>query len=425
MCTVLKVNGYQTELIDAIVEKLDETTIWNRLSFLKPEDLAVIQTSTGSCLHDYNFTKELKTRFGCRTALVSPHVTALPDEALHLSNCDYVFLGEFDYTPLKLARGDDPESISNLATPEFKTSIEYIQDLDSIPFPDRTLLKYKDYKNAACKHHPYTIAVSSRGCPYACRFCSFPQLFMGHKYRERSPQNVVDELKYLQDLGIQEVYYDDDCVTIGDRWFTISELIQKQNIHIPLTLSTRADTLTEEKIIALKNAGCETFRFGIESGNQFQLDAVHKGLDLEIVENVMSLCHKHNIDTHIGIMVGLPHDSPVTLNKTLKFVHKIKPTSVQFSITHVYPGTTMFKDLEEKGMLHYNNWSDWLNPDGSQRAIHCTEYLSPTEIDMWASKLFYRYYLSHPRTAIKGLLGLSSPKKIITTIIDGVKSQLW
>ena len=89
----------------------------------------------------------------------------------------------------------------------------YLQDLDTLPFPDRSLLPAKvDYFNPVVKRVPYTTAITSRGCPAKCSFCTVPY-FYGNRYRRRSAENVLQELELISSLGFREVMFRDETFT--------------------------------------------------------------------------------------------------------------------------------------------------------------------------------------------------------------------
>ncbi|MFX1298795.1 MAG: B12-binding domain-containing radical SAM protein, partial [Promethearchaeota archaeon] len=138
-----------------------------------------------------------------------------------------------------------------------------IQDIDSLPFPDRDLLE-----QSYLYHGKITTIISSRGCPFRCRFCSCWK-FSRKKWRVRSIENVIDEMLYLQAKGFKELIFTDDCFTARtDRVLKLCYLIKKEKLDFSWHTLGRVTQSEPQFLRTMVDAGCKTLSYGIESANR-------------------------------------------------------------------------------------------------------------------------------------------------------------
>jgi radical SAM superfamily enzyme YgiQ (UPF0313 family) len=170
----------------------------------------------------------------------------------------------------------------------YKTS--YIQDLDSLPFPDRRLMHAHEYTgDRFCKKRPYTHLITGRGCSASCTFCANKAMW-GRMVRRRSIRNVADEVEELLRDGWKEIYFADDTFTINKAYVRsfCTEIIQR-GLDFTWKAQARADTLDLETASMMKAAGCHTIQIGVESGNQKTLDFLKKGIRIADIEKAFDI----------------------------------------------------------------------------------------------------------------------------------------
>ena len=201
--------GYPVALIDAPADRLNLEEVVCQTKDFSP-GLVVMDTSTPSIHNDIKVCECLKETFPeAFFLLVGTHVTALPEDTLKLSNSiDAVAVGEYDYTVKEIARVlSSKENISSVKGITYKNSSgivrnerrPFIRNLDGLPFVSplyKKFLKMENYFNPNALYPMVTIT-TSRGCPFQCIFCVYPQTLMGHQFRVRSVENVVDEIEYI------------------------------------------------------------------------------------------------------------------------------------------------------------------------------------------------------------------------------------
>ncbi len=219
-----------------------------------------------------------------------------------------------------------------------------IENLDTLPFPDRYWDGFKKY------HYNYdgikfTTAMTSRGCPYNCAFCF--RLF-GQKVRNMSVERVITEAVQIQDLGFDGIMYYDDTFAIN-RERTTNIAKELNHIGMKFRCFTRANTIDEKLLCTLKKNGCLELGMGVESGSQKILDTVLKGVKVSDCERVIQMCRQNKMKLKIFLMLGLPGETTKTIEATKQFIIRNQPDDYDISIYTPFPKTKLW-DLHQKNM---------------------------------------------------------------------------
>jgi anaerobic magnesium-protoporphyrin IX monomethyl ester cyclase len=227
-----------------------------------------------------------------------------------------------------------------------------IENLDELPFPAWHLLPLKSAfsDNALFVGAGSTATIiTSRGCPYACSFCSNEKL-SGRRTRFRSPQNVLAEIKYLmKQYGIRNFRFHDDTLTVGkDRLMKICEGLKPLGIR--WRAETRVDQVSPEVLGAMKDAGCEEIAFGVESLSQKVLDRSHKRIMLCDVYSAIDMVKKVGMQVRLYFMIGLLGEPLGFADRLIKFCEETKPDAVDLSTFVPFPGSAMYEHPESFGL---------------------------------------------------------------------------
>jgi anaerobic magnesium-protoporphyrin IX monomethyl ester cyclase len=435
---VLERAKIEVMLVDGIAENLTELQFIDRIKLYQPE-LIVLEASTSSIDADIDIAQRIKPAIpSSKLAFCGPHIFMYQAEFMqeHLE-LDFVLQGEYEYTLLELVNQlqtqQDLAKVSGLiyrynGTVIVNPTRPVIENLDKLPWPSRKMLpmtKYCDLGNVLPQ--PGVQMWASRGCPYQCIFCSWPQImYGGHKYRVRNPVDVIDEMEWLvKEYGFKSVYFDDDTFNIGkERMLKISAEIKKRNLNIPWAIMARADTITIDTLKSMQDAGLIALKYGVESGVQELVTACQKSLDLHKVTETVRKTKELGIKVHLTFTFGLPGETKETIKQTVAYAVELDPDTVQFSIVTPYPGSKYFEMLDKKGYILSKNWQEY---DGYNRAVIRTDNLTQQDLEdglRYANQRWERhqvrrtmrpeYFLSNIKKAVR------NPKKAIQKIKEAL-----
>jgi anaerobic magnesium-protoporphyrin IX monomethyl ester cyclase len=428
MAGVLQENNIDVEILDATAEDMDFKDVEKELLKRKPDLVALtaLTPTIGRALETAQVVKE--TLPDSIVVMGGYHPTFNFIETLEDENIDIVIRGEGEYIMLNLVQAlenqsslhdvkgivfEDKNSKEIVVNPE----APLIQDLDELPFPALNLLPMKKYRLLDMDTHMTTM-ITTRGCPMQCSFCSSAAMH-GKKIRERSVENIVDEIEYLKtNYDIDTIAFMDDTFTLKKRKvMAICDEILKRNIEIMWGCTSRVDTLDEKLLKKMKEAGCITIFIGVESADQQQLDNMCKNTTIAKIENAFKIAHKLKIRTIASVALGMPGDTKEIMNKTVKFVHKLKPNYAIYSLATPYPGTRFYKEAFEKNLIKIKDWSKYTLITPILETIDC----SLNDMRKIQAKAFMKFYL-RPHYIIRQFL--QDGPYLLKTIFGVIKTAL-
>ncbi len=374
--------GYEVKIEDYIIEDCSAARFKHVIDEFKPDIIGATAVSMTvkkslAILKGYRSAAP-----GILTVMGGPHVTFDSDEILKTGVVDFIVRGEGEITFTELlhtiAHRGELSSVKGISyitdgkihhTPDR----ELIEDINILPYPARDLVSLSKYK---AMDLPINM-ITSRGCPHACIFC-LGRKMVGSRVRHYEVERVVDEFELLSGMGFSQINISDDLFTSNKkRCMAICDGIIARGINHPWTAFARVDTISEDLLYKLKDAGCTTLCFGIESGNQEILDRVKKKTTLEKCRTAAELCRKTGITPLASYILGLPGETKETVMNTLKFASEL---NMDFGI-HIlapFPGTEVREKSEEYGMKILTD--DWDLYDANQ-SVCSTEGILPETID--------------------------------------------
>lgn len=428
MAGVLQENNIDVEILDASAEDMDFKDVEKELLKRKPDLVALtaLTPTIGRALETAQVVKE--TLPDSIVVMGGYHPTFNFIETLEDENVDIVIRGEGEYIMLNLVQAlenqsslhdvkgivfEDKNSKEIVVNPE----APLIQDLDELPFPALNLLPMKKYRLLDIDTHMTTM-ITTRGCPMQCSFCSSAAMH-GKKIRERSVENIVDEIEYLKtNYDIDTIAFMDDTFTLKKRKvMAICDEILKRNIEIMWGCTSRVDTLDEKLLKKMKESGCITIFIGVESADQQQLDNMCKNTTIAKIENAFKIAHKLKIRTIASVALGMPGDTKEIMNKTVKFVHKLKPNYAIYNLATPYPGTRFYKEAFEKNLIKIKDWSKYTLITPILETIDC----SLNDMRKIQAKAFMKFYL-RPHYIIRQFL--QDGPYLLKTIFGVIKTAL-
>ncbi|HEX9023151.1 MAG TPA: radical SAM protein, partial [Geobacteraceae bacterium] len=293
----------------------------------------------------------------CFVAFGGPHATHRAREILGANPAvDAVIMGEGETTFLELAtslatKGGSLDGIRGMALRQgnelvFTPPREPLADLDGLPLP----ALYFDNAIAVDPRQQLEFIITSRGCPAACRFCSSP-LFWGRTLRFRSPESIVEEIRYIRDhYGL--IYFsirDDTFTARRERVMTFCRLLMREKLYILWNCQSRVNAVDGEMLRLMKKAGCECVQFGVESGSRRVLRDLGKSITPEQVKSAAAQVREAGINLSVYLITGVPGETGDDLQATLRLMEEIRPADGQVSPLAYYPGTDLFRRGVEKG----------------------------------------------------------------------------
>jgi len=230
-----------------------------------------------------------------------------------------------------------------------------IHSVDDVPRLDYSLVDLTRF----CGFEPMFLSpavavMGSRGCPFHCIFCNTP-LFWGNKVRFRSPELVVDEAEaFVNDYGVKEITFGDDTFNLNHPWAMeiFERVIQKglnKKVHFRLTSRVNEKLVTKEFLDMAHRAGVWYIFYGIESGSQYMLDRMKKGITVDEIRRAIRMTREAHIFSYCSFIVGLPGETKGTLLETEKLISEVGPTSYNWGFACPFPNTEFDKEVIAKG----------------------------------------------------------------------------
>jgi len=393
----LQAAGHEVRYIDSVIQDLDMDRTLDAARRESP-DAVFMETTTPSIEADYDSLARLKHATGSKIIVGGPHATHFHQQVLEdCQAIDVVIRHEFDTKIASVVSNlDDLDAVSGISFRNNGRIVDngdggYCTDLDAVPFPDRETVPWSWYLEAWYSRRPFMNMMTSRGCPYHCSFCLWPQSMYGHQQRFRSMDNVISEVRDLVGrYGLREINIDDGTFTTRkNRVIEFCQKLRDHKLNLIWTCNGRVDNLDDEMLSEMKASGCKMIRLGVESGSQDVLDKIKKGLTLKQIEDGIRRVKKHGIQTLGGFMFGFPYDSRKTIEATIAFAKKLSPDQVQFSINMCYPGTSLYEYAKQNNLLLVNSFKEF---DMTHGPVVKTLDMDRGELEHILSRAYREFY---------------------------------
>ena len=375
--TNLQNAGYKVYWMDGIAEKLSFQTWLAKIKRITP-DYLMIETKTPIIKTHWEQINKIKKAIPTiKIILVGDHVTYLPYESFKNSKVSYIISGGYyDFTIVNLLnhihkneklkggiyfRGKNKQIYNS-----GKTFFNF--DLDSLPFIDRKLTKWKLYafKNGNYKYTPGTYMYSGRDCWWGkCTFCIWNHTLnpLG-SYKTFTPERLFGEIKYVVDkYKVKEIFDDAGTFFIGSRLKRFCELMIESgyNKKIKIGCNMRFNALKQKEYNLMKKAGFRLILYGLESANQKTLNRLKKGLKRKDITFGAKMASKAGLEVHATIMLGYPWETYNDAKKTIEFARNCFKmgifSSLQATILIPYPGTPLYDECKKNNWLITKNYN--------------------------------------------------------------------
>ncbi len=406
LSAVLKHVGHSTGIID-ITFGYDRKKILPQAKKFNPDIICVSSKSTEypTALEIGKVLKSLDVPMFCGGV----HATVAPLDVL--SFFDGAAIGEGEHSLLELVnRIEDGNSYFDTPGFWFKKNgaiikndvLPLIDDLDTLPHPDREIFDYAKYLEARDGEADFLL---SRGCPFNCTYCinhKLQKLYRGKgRYtRFHSIPYALDEIKYvLAKFKVKGIKFEDDTFNADHRRLEGLGRAYKNEIVLPFECNLRADLCTREMFTHLKDAGCRKVNIGVEAGSELiRKNVLHRNITDEQMINAFKWAKEAGIHTMSFNMVGLPHETREDIYMTIELNKNLGADSIQASVFVPFPGTELFELCESKG------WIDKGKSTTSYYTGTTTRYPHITQEELMQLRKWFPYYCYRDKSLAKASL---------------------
>lgn len=277
-----------------------------------------------------------------KSILGGPHATCMGDP-----------LGMFDF----VVPGEGEEAIVEVVETSSVSKKALLSDLNRVSFPAWDLLQVDKYRDIFTRHKRFATMIASRGCPFNCVFCDRKNR-MGNKWRVRSVDNVIKEIRLLKyAFGVKEImFYDDNFVFYKDWINDFCLTLIKSKLDIAWECRTRVDTVDPDILWLMKSAGCYRIRYGMESGNDRILKSLKKGITVEQIKDCVKMTRKAGIEIFAYFMMGSPYETKKEWQDTLDLALWVNAEFTVISKTILIVGSELFDWAVENKRIAPDYW---------------------------------------------------------------------
>jgi anaerobic magnesium-protoporphyrin IX monomethyl ester cyclase len=403
---------FEMAVLDAIAEKLSREECEERILSFQP-DVIISTTGTATWENDVQFLEKIKQKTPAR---IFGSSSIFLFEAEYFLNATPIFdallLDIVSPEIAEFIRGEKKEyrTITTRDGKVFSPPTGLKKDNDfRIPIPRHELFRFERNRSPLARRKPFTLVITSLGCPFTCKFCVAGSL----RYRYRNIDNVIEELKLLKSLGIKEIMFNDPTFTVSKkRIFELCQKMKENGLDFTWVSNAHVATLSEGMVSAMSQAGCHTMMIGVESGSDRILETYSKGTTKEKIKKAFSLCKEYRIKTLAYFIIGLPGETRESLLETIRFSKELDCDFASFTVPTPDIGSKMRQEAIDKG---------WLDPgikifDSTAFPVFSSTELSKNEIWKFRQRAVREFYL-RPSYLIKKIIGIRSLRDL-TFLMD-------
>ena len=427
LASTLREKGFSVNIVDATF--IGEDMAIRKTRELKPRIIGIYSMFT---MKEASFHFARALHGDCKLLVAGGPLPTIEPEA-YLADFDAVAVGEGEKTLLQLGESTPINEVNGLVYRErdgrcqranehggitVRTPSRAVErNLDSIPLPARDLfdnenyLKYYKERNKA----PTTSAITSRGCPFTCDFCSHP--IFGESFRERSPKNIADEVDQILSLGYERVFFQDDCFTlVKGRVAKFCDEVDRRGLTFKWQCLSRVDNMDIETAKRMHASGCDEVFFGLESGSERILKIMNKSATPEMGKRAVEAAKAGGLKTGAFFIFGYPGDDDDSMLETLHFASNLPLDYLSFSYPYPIPGTPLYERVKARMKSG--------NPEPQQKGLIQHQLIYYSEIS--DRKLRYGIISSQAFHYLKRYLGSVAPVILapLQTISDGIFRKL-
>ncbi len=344
---------YSVRVIDAIINRQTEDDVLSEIEDSGARAL-IFTTGTATMQSDLRLMERVKAKSDIKIIASAGILPFIGNE--FLKRYEYVDALLLDFTSLDICvyirsndQLDDPlQGLITRKNGQFIQSTEKLLLTYTVPVPRHDLFDFKKYRIPIARRFPFTVVVTSLGCPHSCGFCTAG----AYGYKTRDVDGVIEELRLLSRLGVKEILFQDPTFTINTN--RVVELCSKMvENKFDFTWSCNADikSFNEDKIKHMKAAGCHTVSLGIESGNEKILQKYSKKITTEEIKSTIRMLNEYKIRVLGYFIIGLPGEDEDSIRQTIDLAKQLDIDFASFAIATPDVGTPLRREALQKGWM--------------------------------------------------------------------------
>ncbi|MCB4790814.1 MAG: radical SAM protein [Elusimicrobia bacterium] len=396
---VLEKEKIEVKVIDAVALEYSSGSFIERIKEEKP-DICFVETSTPTIIQDLINARLIKEFAKSKVFIFGTHATVFHKEIMDENRyLDGIIRGEFEYTIKELCLNNDLALLNGITYIDKGGAVKVnperplIENLDELPFPAWYLFDMKVYESHLYRS-PSMMMITSRGCPFQCTYCLWPDLMYGHKQRYRSAKNICDEIEALINLyKVKEIRLDDDTFALNPgHVLGLCNELKKRGLNKKISWTCFGHIAQDDENIykELASSGCFKIDFGVESGSPKVLKYMKKSIDPDKARKVVSLAKRAGLLVYCDFMIGFPHETKEDIEMSIELAGSLDCDYIQVSYVIPYPGTRMYNDgIKENFLLYPKDWEKY----ASCTAMINTGEISPEAIDKYYNLFWKKFYL--------------------------------
>ena len=427
--------------IDCIGEKITHNNLKDAVAEIQPDIVGLTSFTISMvdvCQAAMSVREVVESVHIC---LGGHHPIAWPFEAAQLPEFDSIVVGEGEVAFFELVNALEQklgfEEILGVYT---KNSIEklrgepikdnrflakvivppaYIDDVDSLPIPNRKYIRHIKYHNILGVTGNLATILSSRGCPYLCTFCDVPY----KRYRPRNVDLVLDEVEHCIEMGYEEFRFYDDLFNINHhKVMEFCEAIERRGLVFAWDFRGRVNGVTYESLARAKKNGLRMIAFGVETGSNEGLKILKKATTTEKVLQAFEWCRELGILTVADYIIGHSFEKEIAdVRKNIDFLIKLDPDYAQISILTLYAGTALFDQAVATGLVDREKWQKWAaKPKPGLIVDHWEEYLTLAQL-LQEQKRAYRKFYFRPKYILRSAIKTRSIYELSSKFFGAMK----
>lgn len=400
LAAVLEVNGIDVDILDCSALGYGWKEYERVLEKTSPDIVGVsgITPFVSAAIKTVRIAKKVNPQVV--TVVGGTHFTLNARQSLvDCPEIDYVVLGEGEITMLELVKAlDNGLNASKVKSIAFRDGKQIkitpqrplIADLDTLPMPAYHKLPMDKYRFVVWGPE-ICVMVSSRGCPFHCRFCTEQKIWR-NRWRGRSASKVVDEMELLnKKYGVKIIWFGDDCFNLNrNRNEQFLEESEQRKLDMKWYIEARVDTLLRDADLVPRMARLGLFHvlLGAESSSQNDLKYLNKNINLTETKKAVALLKQHDIIAHTNFIVGLPHDTKESIQRTIAFAKLLDPNVAVFVPLTPFPGTELYDEMTSADLLTETDFAnfDFITP------VARTNSLSRRQLQKEIIKAYIQFY---------------------------------